>query len=168
MKKIILASVLLLSISCFCNAQSKGQMGRRIKLESIPKDLSKYTLLVKIPYNTNHWVNKISDCMQNHYTAGSFEVVPYKTNIMEAPYNDTSKYKYVLLIGNSLSKAEFSGLRPRTFNNPNGVGPSNIVISALYMLDRSTDVVTYTGLDAQDIMKIIAYYDERMSGKEGE
>ena len=140
-------------------------MERRLKEESLPKDISKYTLLVKIPYNTTHWVDKISNCMGNHYTAGNYEVVPYKTNIMEAPYNDTTRYKYVMLIGNSLSKLEFSGLRPKTFNNPNGVGPSGIIITALYMLDRSTDQVTYSGLDAQDIMKIIAFYAEKLSGK---
>jgi hypothetical protein len=166
MKKILFVSILLFSFSFFCNAQSKGQMERRIKEESIPKDLSKYTLLVKIPYNTTHWVNKISECMQNHYTVGSFEVIPYKTSIAEFPYNDASKYRYVLLIGNSLNKFEAVGFNNQPIRDSRGMTSPALILSALYMLDRTTGEVAYSGLDAQDLMKILAFYAEKLAGKD--
>lgn len=167
MKKFILSSLLVLSsLSMICSAQSNGQMERRLKEEALPKDVSKYTLLVKIGYSTTHWVNKVSELMQDHYTAGPYEVLPYKGSISEAPYNDVTKFRYVILTGITLTNNEYKAEGEPTLNEGhNYFGHGPFLTEKIYLLDRSKKIIYYTGLDAQNMTKLLAFYADKLSGK---
>jgi hypothetical protein len=164
MKK-LLFTLLAISLLTAAFSQSKNQMSKRLDESSIPKDVlnKEYTLLVKIPYDSKTWVRKFTKVMEEHYT-GKFEIVPYKASVDEN-YGDAKKYRYILSVSNSLSGHDFSGVTQKTSFNPTGSGSIKVVRSALYIVDREDGGKTYdSGLAAQDIMKIVAFYADKLSG----
>lgn len=164
--KILLLPVLALIICSSSFAQSDRQMEKRFNEEAVPKDVLKkgYVLLVKIPYDSKTWINKFTSAMEDHYS-GPFEVVPYKKAIDEN-YKDTSTYKYVLCVSNSINKMDFVNVKQKTIFNPTGAGTMNITRSALFIIDRTDFEKSYnSGLEAQNVMKIVEFYADKLSGK---
>ncbi|MBB4805276.1 hypothetical protein HNP38_000548 [Chryseobacterium defluvii] len=81
MKKLFLILILLL-FAGKTFSRSQGQMNRRLKEESVPKDIlsDNYILVVKIPYDKKVWINKYTIIMTEHYK-GKFEIVPFSKSI---------------------------------------------------------------------------------------
>jgi hypothetical protein len=150
-------------------SQSKGQMHRRLNEASLPKDVlnKDYVLLVKIPFDSKHWIEKYTEAMKEHY-AGAFEIVPYKVSIDEA-YPDTKKYRYILACPHSLSKKDFTGDDAAVANSTKGLAPTSAWSKDYHMADRQNlSVYWNTNLSAQDEMKLIKYLADRLSGKDEE
>lgn len=167
MKKILLPLVLVLAFTSNF-AQSKKQMDNRIDEASIPKDVlnKEYVLLVKIPFDTKTWIEKFTKVMEEHYT-GKFEVVPYKKYIDEN-YADVKKYKYILAVAHSLSKKDFTGANAEIANEPKGIAPTSAWSKDLHMVNRQKLAEFWnTNLYSQSDLKVVAYFADRLSGKEG-
>jgi hypothetical protein len=167
MKKILLCLALMAGAGA-ANAQSKGQMSRRIDSTSIPADvLSKqYTLLVHCPNSQKSWLKDYNKVMQEHYS-GSFEVIPWNTNIAAA-YSDSSKYRYVLVMDQYRTNSSYTSSFAKDAFNPSGQVKSYLSHRHIYLYDRKTGKRADSGLEAQNDLKILAYYADRMSGKTGD
>jgi hypothetical protein len=168
---IALAEIIILLVFSISSCHpSKNLMTNKFDEKAIPKDILKdgYTLLVKIPYNSKVWVRKFTSAMKDHYS-GQFELVPYSTSLSES-YSNTNKYKYILNISNSTNSFEFSGMNKSasagTITNPQGNLNSKIIRSHLYIKDRTNSSMVYdSGLEAQDVMTILKFYADKLSGK---
>ncbi len=161
--------IILLVIFVSSCHPSKNALTNKIAQNAIPKDILKpeYTLLVQIPYNSKVWVRKFTKAMTDHYS-GQFEIVPYSTSINKN-YSNVNKYKYVLHISNSTNSFEFSGMNGSTaagtITNPQGIHNSKIIRSHLYITDRTNSGTKYdSGLEAQDVMTILKFYADKLSG----
>lgn len=65
-----------------------------------------------------------------------------------------------------MSGHDFAGVKQSTAFNPSGTGTVTMVKSALFIVDREDGNKTYdSGLKAQDVMKITAFYADKLSGK---
>ena len=164
MKKFVMG-VLFVFAAAVGNAQSNGQMSRRIDATSIPQDiLSKnYTLLIYSPYNNKKLNRSFEETAQENFT-GAVEVVPFKTDVA-AQYADTAKYRYMLTIGLRPTDYTYSNAHNSTVANPQGTTNMGIVRGRLYLIDRSTGRTWDTGLEAQSSNKILGYWLARASGK---
>lgn len=161
MKKIWMGALLLCCLFT-ANAQSKGQMSRRIDTTSIPADIlsKEYVLLFYSPYNNKKLNGSFEKSFRDNYS-GLFEVVPFKTDLA-ATYADVARYRYVLT-------TDFNLVR-QSYDNNKAANPGRFTITAgrLYLIDRKTGKIADTGLEAQDTNKILGYYLARASGKQDE
>ena len=137
---------------------SKSQLTNRFDETAVPKEIlnKDYVLLVSIPYNSQKWIDKFTGVMEKHY-AGKFEIVPYKKSI-SADYADAKKYRYILLISNSVEA--------RQNYTPSGtVTHTNIVTSELFITDRADKNKIYkSNLHSANVIDILAFYADKLSG----
>ena len=97
--------------------------------------------------------------MQEHYK-GNFEVLPYKTSVGTPPYNDTSKYKYILVLWNAFSKEDFeSGIKKPVWVRqfPHDWHSEN------YILDRINNIEYPSNIEDDNMMKNIEFYADKLS-----
>jgi hypothetical protein len=170
MKNLIPKLCVILFVFCISSCHpSKNALVKKFDEKAIPKDILKqgHTLLVKIPYKSKVWVRKFTTAMEEHYS-GTFEIVPYGTSLSQN-YSDGNKYKYILNISNSSNSFEFSGMSNSssagTITNPQGDLKSKIIRSHLFITDRTNSALMYDSrLEAQDVMTILKFYADKLSG----